>query len=168
VTNQNHQSRNAGQAAGRLAAGANEASSTMAKSALDKTKEVGSEAASTITSQVKSLLDDKVNDGADMFGHVARSAHTAAEELDKNAPQLAGLVRGVADRMDSYASDLRDQSIDQLVSAASNYTRRQPAIVFGLAALAGFFALRTIKSTPPKQVEARSSRLPQAGGYYGS
>jgi hypothetical protein len=166
MINQNHQPRNAGQAPGRNddRATREASSSSIGKSAL----EVGSEAASTISGQVKSLLDDKVNDGADMVGHVARSAHTAAEELDKNAPQLAELVRGVADRMDSYARDLRDQSLDQLVSAASNYTRRQPAIVFGLAALAGFFALRTIKSTPPKQTGPHSSRLPQGGGFNGS
>jgi predicted RNA-binding Zn ribbon-like protein len=89
-----------------------------------------------------------------------------ALELDVQA-QLVGRI-GVADRLDSYASDLRDQSVDQLVQAASNYTRRQPAVVFGLAALAGFFALRTIKSTPRKLAESDSSRLSQAGGFYGS
>jgi ElaB/YqjD/DUF883 family membrane-anchored ribosome-binding protein len=142
--------------------------SRRAQSALDQVREAGSEAASTITGHVKSLLDDKVSDGADMVGHLASSAHSAAEDLDQNSPQLAGLVRGVADRLDSYASDLRDQSIDQLVRAASNYTRRQPAVVFGLAALAGFLTLRTIKSTPPSQTGANNSRLPQEGGFYGS
>jgi hypothetical protein len=46
---------------------------------------------------------------------------------------------------------LQDQSVDQLWRSASNYTRRQPAVVFGLAALAGFFALRTFKSTPARR-----------------
>ena len=135
----------------------------MARSALNKAQEAGSEAASTITGQVKSLLDDKVSDGADIVGHLASSAFCAAEDLDQNSPQLAGLVRGVADRLDSYASDLRDQSIDQLVRAASNYTRRQPAVVFGLAALAGFFALRTIKSTPPKRAAIRQQSAATSG-----
>jgi hypothetical protein len=149
---------------------AKEESSTsrIAKSALNKAQEAGSEAASTITGQVKSLLDDKVSDGADIVGHIASSAYSAAEDLDQNSPQLAGLVRGVADRLDTYASDLRDQSIDQLVRAASDYTRRQPAVVFGLAALAGFFALRTIKSTAPKPAASLNGRVPQAGGFYGS
>ncbi|MGZ9261816.1 MAG: hypothetical protein ACXW6V_20285 [Candidatus Binatia bacterium] len=169
MSHQNHQSRNAGQTSENFTGRTNQESSSSrsAKSALDKAQEVGTDAASSITSQVKSLLDDKVNDGADIVGHVASSAHSAAQNLDKNSPQLAGLVRGVADRLDGYASDLRDQSIDQLVSAASDYTRRQPAIVFGLAALAGFFALRTIRSTP-QQVRSHNSRLPQAGGLYGS
>ena len=43
-----------------------EASSTsrLAKSAMDSAQRVGSEAASTITGQVKALLDEKVGDGA--------------------------------------------------------------------------------------------------------
>lgn len=171
MSNQNYPSeRAAGPTSPNPVGGAKEEFSTlnMAKGALDQAQQAGSEVASTITGQVKALLDDKVSDGADIVGHLARSAHSAAEDLDQDTPQLAGLVRGVANRLDSYASDLRDQSIDQLVGAASTYTRRQPAVVFGLAALAGFFALRTIKSTPPKQAAPHNSRLPQAGGFYGS
>ena len=171
MSNQNYQSEGSASPASRNpVSGARERSTTskMANSAFEKAQQAGSEAASTITSQVKALLDEKVSDGADIVGHLASSAQCAAEDLDQNSPQLAGLVRGVADRLDNYATDLRDQSIDQLVRAASNYTRRQPAVVFGLAALAGFFALRTIKSTPPKRTGPNSSRLPQEGGFYGS
>ena len=32
---------------------------------------------------------------------------------------------------------------------ASDFTRRQPALVFGLASLAGFVLLRVLKSNPP-------------------
>jgi ElaB/YqjD/DUF883 family membrane-anchored ribosome-binding protein len=142
--------------------------SRLAKSAMDSAQRVGAEAASTITGQVKTLLDEKVGEGANVVGHLASSVHTAAEDLDQNSPQLASLVRGVADRLDGYATDLRDQSVDQLVRAASNYTRRQPALVFGLAALVGFFALRTFKSIPAQSVAPDGSRVPQAGGFYGS
>ena len=57
---------------------------------------------------------------------------------------------GVAQRLEDYAGDLQDQSVEQLWRSASNYTRRQPAVIFGLAALAGFFALRTFKSAPAR------------------
>jgi ElaB/YqjD/DUF883 family membrane-anchored ribosome-binding protein len=171
MSNQNFQTeKNAGQPRPMVHVGANEGSSTShTKGRMEQAQEMGSEAASTITAQVKALLDDKVSDGAEIVGHLASSAHIAAEDLHQNAPQLAGLVRGVADRLESYSDDLRDQSVEQLVRAASNYTRRQPALVFGLAALVGFFALRTIKSTPPRPVGSRQdSRPPQAGGFYGS
>ena len=81
--------------------GAKKESSTsrIAKSALSQAQEAGSEAASTITGHVKALLDEKVSDGADIVGHLASSAQCAAEDLDQNSPQLAGLVRGMADRL---------------------------------------------------------------------
>ena len=136
-----------------------------AQSATSTAKKAASDAASTITGQVKSLLDTQLASGAAMVGHLGSSAKRAADDLDRNAPQLAELVRGVADRIEGYAYDMRDQTVDQLFRSASNFTRRQPALVFGLAALAGFFAFRTIKSTPlPTQI--RNPRVP-SGDYYG-
>ena len=142
--------------------------SSIASDAASKAKEAASETAATVTGQVKTLLDGQVSSGADMVGHVAGAVKRAAQELDRNAPQLAGLVRTAADRMDDYAGGLRDQSVDQLVKAASDFTRRQPAMVFGLAALAGFFALRTLKSTPSPVVSPPIQPDHSSGGYHGS
>jgi ElaB/YqjD/DUF883 family membrane-anchored ribosome-binding protein len=150
--------------------------SRVARGVADKAQKVVSNTASTITDHVKGLLDDQVGNGADIMGHFANSAKRAADDLDPSAPQLASLVRGVADRLGNYADDLHDQSVDQLLRAASNYTRRQPAVVFGLAALVGFFALRTFKSTSSSNASdseapgqrIQGSRLPRVGGFYGS
>jgi hypothetical protein len=159
-----------GQRASRAAGDAFSSATSIASDAADKAKQAASETAATVTGQVKALLDNQVSSGADMVGHVAGAVKRAAQELDRDAPQLAGLVRTAADRMDNYAGGLRDQSVDQLVRAASDFTRRQPAMVFGLAALAGFFALRTLKS-PPSSVESppiQPSHEASASGYHGS
>jgi hypothetical protein len=116
-------------------------------------KTAAAEAASSIGGHVKELLDAQLVNGADIVARIGGSTQRAAEDLEQSSPQLAGLVRGIADRMEQYAGDLRDQSVDDLLNTASNFTRRQPALVFGLAALAGFFALRTIKSTASPQRE---------------
>jgi hypothetical protein len=47
----------------------------------------------------------------------------------------------LADTVKGTAEDLWDTAVD--------LTRRQPALVFGLASLAGFLAYRTIKNTQP-------------------
>jgi hypothetical protein len=99
-----------------------------------------------------------------MLGLVARSAKHAAEDLDRDSPQLAGLLRTVATQVDSYAHDLKDQSVDRMWQTAAGFTRRQPALVFGLAALAGFFAIRTLKSSP--SISAPSIQ-PSQGNYSG-
>ena len=82
-----------------------------------------------------------------MMTNIAHSAKRAADELETDAPHIAGLVRGMADRVEAYSRNLENQSVTDIYQGASDYTRRQPAIVFGLAALAGFFALRTLKSS---------------------
>jgi hypothetical protein len=125
-----------------------DALSEMAQKAADNAKRVAPDAASTLSRQVKELLDRQVSSGADKVGHLASSAKRAADDLDPHAPQLAGLVRMVADKVESYARDLQHQPVDQLVRAASGFTRRQPVLVFGLAALTSFFLFRILKSTP--------------------
>jgi len=123
-----------------------------------QTKDVAADAAATLGYQVKSALNDQVGHGAEVVGRFANATKRAADELDQESPQVGGLIRGVADRLENYADDLRDQSVDELVQAASNFTRRQPAVVFGLAALAGFFALRTFKNATSSS--SRSNQAP--------
>ncbi len=137
-----------GQRTSKAARDAFSAASAIAGDTAAKAKQVASDTADTVTGQVKHLLDEKVSGGADLVGHFAGAVKCAAQELDRDAPRLAGLVRTAGDRIDGYADGLRDQSAEQLMRSASDFTRRQPALVFGLAALAGFFAMRTLKSTP--------------------
>ena len=116
--------------------------------ATEKAKEQASLAASSVAEQVKDLLNRQVGSGAEMVSHFASAAKSAANDLDNNAPAFAPVVRGLADKIDGFADDIRDKTADQLYTTASDFTRKQPALVFGLAALAGFFAFRTFKSTP--------------------
>ena len=120
--------------------------SDMARDAGEKAKRAASETASSATESVKDLLNQQIGTGVGLAGHFANSVRLAADDLSRESPMVAGLVRGLANRVDNYAEGLQDQTVDQLARAASDYTRRQPALVFGLAALAGFFAFRTIKN----------------------
>jgi ElaB/YqjD/DUF883 family membrane-anchored ribosome-binding protein len=113
-------------------------------------KEAAASLASEAQQKAKGLLNMQVTAGADLADHLAESAHCAADNLDQNAPQLADLVRGAAERVDQFAQDVRGQTVQHLVRTASDFTRRQPALVFGLASLAGFLAFRVFKSTPPR------------------
>jgi hypothetical protein len=147
----------------------------MAQDAAEKAKQAASDTTATITGEVKGLLDRQVGGGARMLGLMARSARRAADDLHGDAPQIAGLLRTVGSQMDSAAEGLKDQSIEGMWRTAADFTRRQPALVFGLAALAGFFALRTVKSASSSapSISAPSIQPSQdyysgrTGGYYG-
>jgi ElaB/YqjD/DUF883 family membrane-anchored ribosome-binding protein len=125
-------------------------------------------AASTITSQVQDTLDQQVVRGARMMTNVAHSARRAADELETDAPQIAGLVRGVADRVEEYSRNLEHQSVTDIYEAASDFTRRQPAAVFGIAALAGFFALRTLKSSQTSAASGTRANSAGSEEFHGS
>jgi hypothetical protein len=132
----------AGDAASKVAEAAREAGG--------QAKQAASSLASDASKQAKGFLNMQVTAGADMVDHVVESAHAAAESLDQNAPQLAGLVRNAADRAEEFSQDLRDRTVEDLIRTASDFTRKQPALVFGLASLVGFLAFRVLKSSPPE------------------
>jgi hypothetical protein len=122
-----------------------------ARQAGDQAKQAASSLASDATKQAKGFLNMQVTAGADMVDHVVDSARIAAENLEQDTPQLAGLVRSVADRAEEFSQDLRGQTVEHLIRRASDFTRKQPAFVFGLASLAGFLAFRMFKSRPAEK-----------------
>jgi len=127
-----------------------------AQNAGEKAKRAAEDAASTMSDHVMEVLNDQLGVGAESANRFASSMRLAANDLARESPVLAGLVRGLAQNVDGYAGRLEDQTVEQLARSASDFARRQPALTFGLAAVAGFFALRTFKnaqlaSSPPIQ-----------------
>jgi hypothetical protein len=121
---------------------------SIAAEATEKAKQFAADATETVTLQAKRLLDGQVSAGADLIAAIAGATRRASTDLEHETPQIAKLVHSFADRVDTYSDQLRDQSVEDLMRAASQFTRRQPALVFGLAALAGFFAWRVVKAAP--------------------
>ena len=126
------------------------------------------QSASALTSQVQGVMDQQVVKGAKVVSNVANSVRRAANELETDTPQLAGLVRRMADRLQDYSRNLEQQSITDIYRGASDFTRQQPAIVFGLAALAGFFALRTLKSSSSEAATRNGRRDVTGKAFHGS
>jgi hypothetical protein len=120
-----------------------------AQQAGSQAKDAAASLASDASQKAKGFLNMQVSSGSDLAGHVARSVRCAADNLDPNAPQLASLARGAAERVEQFSRDIRGQTVEDMVRTASEFTRRQPALVFGLASLAGFLAFRVLKSSPP-------------------
>jgi hypothetical protein len=124
--------------------------------------------AAPVVAQIQDALNQQVVRGARTITTVAKSARLAADELETAAPQIAGLVRGVAERVEEYSRTLETQSAADIYEAASDFTRRQPAVVFGLAALAGFLALRTIRNSSARSALGTAVRGSQSEEFHGS
>jgi hypothetical protein len=133
----------------------------VAQQAGTQAKETASSLAADANQKAKSFLNARVAGGADLAGQVADSVKCAADSLGDKAPQLAELVRGAADKVEEFSQGIRGKSVDELLRNASDFTRRQPALVFGLASIAGFFLFRVLKADPAGSHDERG----QHGGH---
>jgi hypothetical protein len=128
------------------------------RDAAEGAKAIASEATASVKTEMRKILDQQIEHGSAYLGHAASSIRTAADDLSKNAPPLAGLADTVADKLDGYAESMKGKTAEDLWDSAVDFTRRQPGLVFGLASLAGFLAYRTIKSTQPaRTIEAETT-----------
>ena len=146
--NQTHSPRTS-RSSDRAPGGSAEKAASLGRRAAEGAKETATEAASSVRGEVSRMLDRQVETGAAYLGHAASSIRSAADDLSRNAPPLAGIADTVANKLDSYAETVQGKTAEELWDDAIDFTRRQPALVFGLASLAGFLAYRTIKSTQP-------------------
>ena len=119
-----------------------------ARQASSKAKTAASEAAETVSEHAKDLLDRQIGNNIRAAGQFAGAVKMAAQDVEGQSPLLAGLVRSWASKVEDFAEEREDETVEQLARSASDFTRRQPALVFGLAALAGFALFRALKSAP--------------------
>lgn len=74
---------------GATVSGAFSKASDLAREAADTAKQSAADGASTITNQVKEMLDRQVGSGAEVIGQLASSTKRAAEDLDERAPLVS-------------------------------------------------------------------------------
>lgn len=137
--------------------------SEAARAAGDTVKNTAADTASavtsTITEQVRDVLDRQVGSNAQAAVQFAGSIKSAAADMGQQSPLMAALAKGIAEKVEGVASDLQNQTVDQMMRSAADFTRKQPALVFGLAALAGFFMFRTVKSAPEQTAPTASPSI---------
>jgi ABC-type transporter Mla subunit MlaD len=122
----------------------------VAQAAGVQAKATATSLASEANEKAKGVMNEQVAAGAAWVGHLAEATKAAADNLKPNAPQFSGLVRDAASKVEKLSKNLQNQSIEELYQSASNFTRRQPAVVFGSAALFGFFISRLLKMEPAR------------------
>jgi ElaB/YqjD/DUF883 family membrane-anchored ribosome-binding protein len=121
----------------KLGEAAQEAGSQVKETAASLAKEAGNKA--------KGFIDAQVHSGADFLESIGRSAKAAADSLDPDAPQLAGLLRGMATSVGGLSESIRGQSPDALLETAFDYVRQNPALVLSAAAVCGFALARLLQ-----------------------
>jgi hypothetical protein len=114
--------------------------------------------------KAKGFLGSQVEAGADFLGHIGRSATAAADTLERDAPQLAGFVRGMATSVADLSNTVRGQSPEALLETASTYVRENPALVLSVAAVCGFALTRLLQGGTWNGSRAGATGGPIAAG----
>jgi uncharacterized protein YjbJ (UPF0337 family) len=126
----------------------------IAESSTDKIKGQASDlvdAAKDVASQATDKLKDAVNDrkasGAEYVGSLADTMRRAAREFDTDLPIAGTYIRKAASQVEGVSDQIRNGNLNDLVRNAQSFARRQPTAFLGLAVLAGFGAVRFLKSS---------------------
>jgi gas vesicle protein len=114
-----------------------------ASDAMDAAKDMASQA----TDKLKQTVDDQKNQGADYVGNLADTMRRAAREFDHDLPIAGAYIRKAASQIEGVSDQIKTGNFSDLVSGAQAFARRQPTAFLGLAVLAGFGAVRFLKSS---------------------
>lgn len=104
-------------------------------------------AASQAGDKIKEAVNERKNAGADFVGNLAEAMRRAGREFDNELPIAGKYIRKAASQVDEVADSIRTGDFNDLVQNAQSFARRQPTAFLGIAALAGFAAVRFLKSS---------------------
>lgn len=109
--------------------------------------------------------------GANFVGDIAGAVRRAAGEFEGQVPQAAEYIRYAADQMDTMSDAVRRRDVGQIVSELQSFARQQPTAFLGATFLAGFAAVRFLKSSSSgatrSQAAMRTPRVAPGMARYG-
>jgi hypothetical protein len=118
-----------------------------AKALFDTAREQGSE-----------HLDEYRERAADEIENLARSATSAAEQLqDNDTLGLSHYITDVADGLGSFAGSLRGKSADELLQQVGRLARDNPALFLTGSIALGFGLSRFMRASAPDLAQSASS-----------
>ena len=127
----------------------------------DAAKDVASQAGE----RVKEQLSDQAGAGADYVDNIADTMRRAAREFDAELPIAATMIRRAASKVESLSDTVRAGDLQDLIAGAQRFARAQPAAFFGIAVLAGFGAVRFLKSTAANDGHHVGSAQSESGSH---
>jgi hypothetical protein len=103
--------------------------------------------ASQTTDKLKQTVDGQKNAGAEYVGSLADTMRRCAREFDHDLPIAGAYIRKAASQIEGVSDSIKTGNFNDLVRGAQSFARRQPTAFLGLAVLAGFGAVRFLKSS---------------------
>ena len=135
----------------------------------DRATDVASEAAN----RLKEKVSERRGAGADYVGNLAEAIRRAAREFDDDLPIAGKYIRKAAAQVENVSDSIRTGDVSDLLRNAESFARRQPVVFLGITVLAGFAAVRFLKSssdaaTAPSAQDRRPSDQIYRGQGHGN
>ena len=144
-----------------MAGSSAEAIKDQASDSMDAAKDMASQA----TDKFKQTVDGQKNAGADYVGNLADTMRRAAREFDNDLPIAGAYIRKAAAQIEGVSDSIKTGNFSDLVRGAQSFARRQPTAFLGMAVLAGFGAVRFLKSSANNS-DASSQSDRYGGGWF--
>ena len=131
---------------------------------MEQMKGSGTEALNTVKKEARRAATDQKEAGAKRLSAVARAIERAAGELDNEMPAAAKYARRTAAQVDDLSQSLSERSFEDIAGALARFARKQPAMVLGAGALAGFALTRLLKGAASRRDEEHRHRTSSSSG----
>lgn len=96
----------------------------------------------------RSKFSEQQQSAARSLGDFAGALRSTAQQMESGQHRnTARFARTAADSLEQFSGALRTKDLDGILRDAEGFARRQPAAFFGAAVLAGFLAVRFLKSS---------------------
>ncbi len=120
------------------------------KADLDKVtetvKDVGGKIGAVAAERAEAIAERSKDAGVEVVKKASQTVGNVADTLQQDQPLIADYVRDAAKNIDKVAQGLKNHSVADLVSMATEFGRKQPLVFLAGAALVGFALTRFVKS----------------------
>jgi hypothetical protein len=114
-------------------------------------KDAVEEFAEPLKEKALEVANEKKDAGADQLQLLARAMQGASEAVASDVPHFAGYIKKWSGSVEKVSTDIRERDLDELGQTMTDFAKRNPALVFGGAILAGLALSRFLKSSSAPQ-----------------
>jgi len=114
--------------------------------ATSKVADAAERATSEAGERLTITMEDQKKAGAERLAQFAKAALTAANQLTRDSPEVAGYIRGAAEQVQGFSEQLRTRNAKELFNDFQSFARQHPSAFLGATVLTGFALSRFFKS----------------------
>lgn len=113
----------------------------------DRAMHTAKEVVAGAESKLRNTAEEQKVAGAERVSAIAGAISRTADELESELPQAARYVRSAATEIQNLSDAVRHRDLNVLLRDVQDLARRQPAAFLGVSVLAGFAAVRFLKTS---------------------